>query len=535
MPDGTLRVEVVGSEAGPYLRARGVRFALPPVGSLRFQPPVVQPPWSDVRNATEFGPDCINAPLGERLLMTKLAKNSEDCLYLNVFAPSTPAKDGRPRPVLFWMYGGSFFLGGTSLYDGGGILAYRQDAVIVSTNYRLGALGWLGGDAVARSTTDGSAGNFGLQDTREALLWVRRNIGAFNGDPSQISLFGESAGSSLVACHLVSPRSKDLFTGAIMESGAFDNATVQLFPETNFRAFADAMGCTNTAGDDAALACLRRQPMGLKFSEALGSTGGFGPTADHVELDASPEAYAMAGKINPVRGVLLGTNRDEGNFLMPLIQPVPNAPRSTKADVVSWLRGASPSGAAHWLTAAQAKRVTDEYALEMEASPWAAASAMYTDSQYLCPTHRSARWLAQSGAVPPSRVFVYRLLFESSLARRQQKALYWFYWCPWLVLRPPFRCDNVTEIPAGVGHAADVDLVWNNPKLNATDRVLSHTVADYWSQFAASGDPNTGAVTWPPYSEAGQNVTLELDVPQPSTARGLGAHRCQLWQDVNPQ
>lgn len=120
---------------------------------------------------------------------------------------------------MVWFYGGSFVLGGSSTFDGDELLSRHHDAILVTVNYRLGALGWLGGAAVAATTQDGSQGNFGFQDTREALRWVQRNIATFGGDPKRVTIFGESAGSSLVACHMVSRRSSGLFSRAIMESG----------------------------------------------------------------------------------------------------------------------------------------------------------------------------------------------------------------------------------------------------------------------------------------------------------------------------
>merc|ERR1719454_2400142 len=122
-------------------------------------------------------------------------------------------------------------MGGTTSYTADGIFSHRQNAVLVTANYRLGALGFIGGKAIAKSTVDGSSGNFGLQDTRLVLEWVRRNIASFGGDPHRVTIFGESSGASLVETHLSAPRSNGLFRNAIIQSGAFDNYTVQPDPE----------------------------------------------------------------------------------------------------------------------------------------------------------------------------------------------------------------------------------------------------------------------------------------------------------------
>ena len=167
--DGTLKAERISQGDSVWVRARGVQYAEHPTGSLRWQPPVPRERSNAIMDATRFGPDCINAPLSSRLSSIGLSRASESCLYLNVWAPGgEPPRGAAPQkvgqwPVLFWIHGGSFTSGGTSIYSGDGIFSYRRDMVLVTANYRLGALGWLGGAAVARNTSDGSAGNFGLQ------------------------------------------------------------------------------------------------------------------------------------------------------------------------------------------------------------------------------------------------------------------------------------------------------------------------------------------------------------------------------------
>jgi len=210
---------------------------------------------------------------------------AEECLFLNVFAPLLPSPKGaavggdHPTaatsiPIMLWIHGGSFAYGDSAGYDGDPVLQLRRDVIIVTVNYRVGALGFLGGAAVQRTTTDGSAGNFGLQDTREALKWVHRNIKAFGGDPSRITIYGESAGASLVACHLVAPRSAGLFRAAIMQSGAFDNYTVQTSAEASFDTFAKQANCS-TGSSTEALQCLRTRPLPMLL-DAIGNTSADG-------------------------------------------------------------------------------------------------------------------------------------------------------------------------------------------------------------------------------------------------------------------
>ena len=569
--DGALRVAV---EGGDVLVARGVQFAEHPVGALRWQPPVPVKAWgnSTTKDALSFGADCVNAPLLQRLFSIGFDRMAEECLYLNVWAPLNKSTN-KGLPVQVWFYGGSFTYGGTSRYDGGRIMAVSKDVIVVSVNYRLGALGWLGGRAVSKTTRDGSAGNFGLQDTRAGLRWVQRNIAAFGGDPARVTIFGESAGSSLVAVHLVAPRSEGLFRRAIMESGAFDNYTVQADADASFRIFADKAGCRDP-DDDAALRCLQRKPLRGPFGglfgggllPAIGNTsydGWFSPAVDRVELDAEPEVLAAAGKINPsARSVMIGTNLNEGRFLMPLTMPVPNAPRSSTKDLDEWL--ATNYGA---FGRAALDEVRRRYADEIARSPWKAASAIYTESQYLCPTERSARWLKDAwdrrwrrqrqrqqqqhqhqhqhqqgkqqsraesgGASGGGDVYLYQLTFEPAPESFDTKLLYWWYWCNTLG-----ACRNDT-VPVGVGHGADVPLVWNNKGLHAAGRALADKVIRYWQSFAATGAPTgdrptpltRGLPHWPPYLPG--NLTLDLDA-EPKVVANIGNERCAFWAKLHP-
>lgn len=298
IPDGPLVLDLVEGPHGSWLRARGVQYAEHPVGRLRFQPPVPKPAWGPGGppvNATAFGKECYQGPPFNRLIGIGFREMSEACLFLNVYAPRTPRQrvkgglgiaNGRVAaeslPVLLWIHGGSFAYGGSAGYNGDRIMEVRRDVIVITVNYRVGSLGFLGGKAVQETTTDKSSGNFGLQDTREALRWVRRNIGAFGGDRDKITIFGESAGASLVACHLVAPRSAGLFRGAIMQSGAFDNYTVQADAEASFDAFAREANCTSAIRAETLL-CLRFKPLPL-LEHAIGNTSADGACQNQKQL-----------------------------------------------------------------------------------------------------------------------------------------------------------------------------------------------------------------------------------------------------------
>ena len=203
--------KVEGQSRGAHERFLGIPFAAPPLGELRWKAPQPPAPWSGVRAAQAYAPSCPQPP--SALPGMAVGAQDEDCLYLNVF---TPRADGRKRPVLFWIHGGGFTGGGAAqaLYDGGA-LAERGDVVVVTINYRLGALGYL--------HLPGADANCGQLDQIAALRWTAANIAAFGGDPEQVTIFGESAGGMAVATLLGMPGARGLFRAAVPQSGAAHN------------------------------------------------------------------------------------------------------------------------------------------------------------------------------------------------------------------------------------------------------------------------------------------------------------------------
>src|SRR5262249_25808107 len=233
--------------AGGYA-FRGLPYAAPPIGDLRWRPP--QPPdsWTDVRDASQFGPSCLQKPS----LFAPPGPESEGCLYVNVSTPTLSADAA--RPVLVWIHGGGLTEDGALNYDGTKLAA--AGAVVVTINYRLGALGFLAHPALA-SHPGGPAGNYGLMDQQAALRWVRSNIARFGGDPHNVTIAGESAGGRSVLAHLVSPGSRGLFQRAVVQSGAFALHQQSLADAESFgTSFATAVGCS-----DQTAACLRHAPL----------------------------------------------------------------------------------------------------------------------------------------------------------------------------------------------------------------------------------------------------------------------------------
>ena len=229
----------------------GLPYAAPPTGNLRWRPPQPAAGWTGVRDATAFGPSCPQPTQFNPFLPP--GPISEDCLYLNVYTPALRSHGGGGRPVLVWIHGGGLVQDGARNYDGTKLAA--DGTVVVTINYRLGALGFLAHPALA--SRGGSAGNYGLMDQQAALRWVQRNIAQFGGDPHNVTIAGQSAGGLSVLAQLVSPGARGLFQRAIVQSGTFALTQRPLATaEANGETFAASVGCA-----DQTAACLRSVPV----------------------------------------------------------------------------------------------------------------------------------------------------------------------------------------------------------------------------------------------------------------------------------
>jgi para-nitrobenzyl esterase len=311
--------DLVGVGGGNVSQWLGVPFAAPPTGPLRWRAPAPPAPWG-TRNATWFGPTC---PQTEANTWAIFTGTSEDCLNLNIYAPSAPPPAGGYPVMVFW-YGGSFTYGsaGFPLYDGWFDVSLLESTVIVASNYRLGVLGFLAGDALRAEAPDGSVGTYGTLDQRAALVFVRDNIAAFGGDPSRVTIFGQSAGAASVANHLVSPGSRGLFARGIIESGAFSTWTAQPYniSSTRLAQFAANTGCAGGAGGGGAalLACLRALTAEQVLAGDKGLTSAFlewSPTIDGVVIPDDPRVLLAAGAAADVP-LIMGYNSDEGSMFV---------------------------------------------------------------------------------------------------------------------------------------------------------------------------------------------------------------------------
>src|SRR6202451_1142050 len=303
---------VEGKQQGAIRAFLGIPYAAPPVGDLRWKPPAPAVKWNGVRAAKEFGAHCMQGKVYGDMTFPD-AGNSEDCLTLNVW---TPAKKADAKlPVMVWIYGGGFAAGGTSEPRQHGEKLAARGVVVVSMNYRLGVFGFLVHPELAKESGRDSAGNYGLLDQTAALQWVQRNIAAFGGDPANVTIFGESAGSFSVSAQMASPLAKGLFQKAIGESGgAFFSGDLSFEPRSA-REEKDAQLVRSKLGVStlSELRAIPAQKLLDAFAPPQSPGFDFEPDVDGYFLPEPLPAIFAAGHQNDVP-LLAGWNRDEGSF-----------------------------------------------------------------------------------------------------------------------------------------------------------------------------------------------------------------------------
>ena len=457
----------------------GIPYAAPPVGPLRWRAPQPAASWTGVREAAKFGATCAQLKtLGD----FADPSTSEDCLFINVFAPE---KKGAKKPVMAWIHGGGLTVGQSDGHDGSG-LAAQEDVVVVTLNYRLGVLGFLAHPAL---DDGGKAVNLGLLDQQLALKWVKDNIAAFGGDPGNVTIFGESAGGLSVAAHLASPFSKGLFQRAIIESGYAYTATVPLSTaEQNGRDFAVAMGCP-----DQSAACLRQVPV-----EKILTGGRFfkGLTIDNYNLKSTLQQAYESGNFNRVP-VLLGSNKDESRWFVALAE-------HTSGHVVNADDYPKRLATAY---SASAKAVEAQYSLSAFNSPSEALSAAQSD-KFVCPNLPAADAISKFAPV-----FEYE--FADQNAPTFEKASF------------PYKAYHTAEIQYLFPGFKGV-FKGPAPDLSKDQQRLADQLKSYWATFARTGDPNSGRTpVWPRYRK---DQILSLRTSGPVVVNTFEAdHNCAFW------
>jgi para-nitrobenzyl esterase len=434
------------ASATPDVRVfKGIPFAAPPTGDLRWRAPKPAAHWDGIRKADQFSPTCMQG-VGRG--------SSEDCLYLNVWTGAASARD--KRPVMVWIYGGGYSTGSGSqaMYDGEALA--KKGAIVVTLNYRLGPLGFFSYPELTSESDRRGAGNFGVMDSVAALQWVQKNIAAFGGDPKRVTIFGESAGAGMVANLMAMPQAKGLFERAIGDSSAWSTATIAPLPTLTE---AEATGTKIAAGLGAkTLAELRAKPA----EEVLKGGRGTGPIVDGWLIREDPGKVFAEGRQIEIP-VLTGSNRDEsfgGN------------PRNAE-QFVEQARKRYGDLADNFLKLYPA--TTDEQAKE---------SAFYSGRDEMAFVMRN--W--------------------ARLASKQGKKSYVYFFTEQPPVLPNARGPFAPGPHGSATHVSEILYVFNHLDNSRTwtdaDRQVADTMSSYWVNFAATGDPNgKGLVKWPAWDE----------------------------------
>jgi para-nitrobenzyl esterase len=493
-PLGTLQ----GVADADVVKFLGVPYALPPVGPRRFASPQPVAAWNGVRDATKFAAMC---PQGKTFI--------EDCLYLNVLVPRA-AHPGKPRPVMVWLHGGGLSGGSPNTYDATR-LATQGDVIFVGVEFRVNIFGFYAVDGL-----DG-AGTFGFQDQQAALRWVRKNIAAFGGDPSNVTVFGESGGGISVCAQLVSPGARGLINKAITQSGTCSISWPYggPFPEMAASAYFEPLAAIEARGRDTAkklgcdqadragtLACLRALPA----EKLAGESGHFYSGAYGTPVLPIDPMQAVADGRHLRMPLLTGNTRDESRAVASAYQLLGKP-----------ITDANFTGLIDKAFGARAPEILRRYPVSRYGQPALAWSAIYTDRMFACAVLRDARLFAR--AMP---TFAYEFADPNGVG---------------LI---PF----LPGLPSGASHSSELPLLFDladgpidmttgkKKPMSPAQRELAGQMIGYWSRFAHTGDPNeAGATAWPRFTPGTQGKAFVL-VPgsAPSLEDTWSEHQCDFWQ-----
>ncbi|KAF5299080.1 hypothetical protein FQR65_LT09438 [Abscondita terminalis] len=517
--NGKLRGKVANNYDGDeYYSFQGIPYAKPPIGPLRFRPPVPSESWNGVKDATEIGDDCVAFyPIINR------STGAEDCLFLNVYTKELPDVNRRLKPVMFWIHGGAFMLGSGSSVMYGPNFLLTKDIVLVTINYRLGLLGFLNFEDVSL----GVSGNMGLKDQVLALKWVRENISQFNGDPDNVTIFGESAGAASVHYLLLSPQTKDLYHKCIIQSGCASAWWAKGHPSLPF--ITKALGMEKTSNEKEVLNILQNMPIEdiieLQkniFDEFEPSTKRcFGPvveyTSPHSFLSEEPELLINSGKYHHVP-IIIGFTSREGMVTELFNKYI----RSNKYDIQN-LESQIP----HTLNVENGTELSKMVANKIQKFYFGNDKAFesYQTQYYLLQGDAGFLWpivttVKQLKATSKAPVYFYRMSVDSNLN--------------------PIK--KLLEINSpGVSHGDDLGYLFNNMFAveiipNSVEEKVMRTFVKLWTNFATNGDPNSSPkddlinIYWKPvrgndldYLDIGENLTTGINPEQ---------NRLRFWDEL---
>src|SRR5450755_607086 len=493
--------KVEGKAAEGIRQWLGVPYAAPPVGALRWQAPVPAQRWHGVRGAVSYGSRCAQLASGNGPRV-----DSEDCLYLNVFAPPSHGESGRASsqwrgrrglPVLFMIHGGGL-LNGSGDQPDGSLIVRTDHVIVVSINYRLGVFGYLDVPGLGTSPVTGH-GNYGLLDQEAALRWVHRNIRAFGGDPNRVTIAGESAGGWSVCALLASPLARGLFRGAIMESGSCATQSAAA-AQADGLVFAASAGCPQAA---TAAACLRSKPE-ASLLDASSSLQSRTITSGGPELPVAGAQAVASGRYTRVP-VLMGTNHDEGRTFT---QGFASLTEQQYVQLVDQQAGPlAPAILRRYPWSAYPSPYTASYAI----------GAIWTDSGFIagiggCPTQNLA---AEFASTTPT--FLYQ--FDDRHAPALNHLLPGYQW--------------------GAGHAMELAYLWPSfgngfslyDLLTPAQLELSHQMLVWWGAFTRTGAPAApGQPAWPRYTSRRLMSLRPGDQSRLISGGTFAAqHQCPFW------
>src|SRR3954468_5901664 len=490
---GTADGLVRGSAQGGHRLFQGIPYAAPPA---RWKPPQRVTPWPGIRDATRPGKECVQPAVFWR--PGSPASWTEDCLYLNVW---TPRHVDRRLPVLVWFHGGGWINGAATDVQPARLTEWGRN-VVVTVNYRLGAMGYLALPGLDAESSDGqSSGNCGDLDKIQALRWAQRNVAAFGGDPNRVTIAGQSAGAGSVCWLAASPAAHGLFGRAVVQSIGDCAVISHDTAVTRGRSFAAAIGCTDAA---TMTACLRAKSPAAVIDAQATSGVAWRPVVGGAAQPLPPLQAFSSGRFNRVPFIIGNTRHEtrafvyEGNDLVR--QPL------TASAYEATIR--ATYGAA-------ADRVLAEYPVTGYDGPGLALAAVQTDSGFACNSVPVTD--ALSAWVP---TFAYEFRDETAPGR------------PYMVIPPSF--------PIGSGHTSDVPYVWEsetNKPLTPVQLRLSRLMTHYWTGFARSGNPNArGLPRWPRYQTPQRLRIGFLEGGRTEVITGAdynNEHHCSFWQSLS--
>jgi para-nitrobenzyl esterase len=456
--------QIQGIQEAGYKSFKGIPFAAPPVGELRWKDPQPVEPWEGVLKADTFACGCSQAQ--------NLQPQSEDCLYLNIWTPANFVRE--KLPVMVWIHGGGFSAGAPleSTYYGEKLT--RKGVIYVSIAYRLGQLGFLAHPELSTESPNKVSGNYGLLDQIAALQWIKRNIAAFGGDPAKVTIFGESAGAISVSMLCASPLAKGLFSGAISESGGNFGPVEKDFRQDGIVSlhgaenagieFMKQMGANSIEE-------LRKMDPRDFYNNREAGRGGFWPNADGYVIPNDQYKLYEAGNYNDVN-VIIGTNSDEGGMFI----------RSSEPDAYKQ-RTIQRFGDF-------ADKILEAYPGDTEEQTYTSSADIFRETAFAWPSWAWARLQSRTGN---SKVFMY--YFDQKQPENP---------------RMPIKLR-------GAPHAAEIKYVLENidpTRYSEEDLKLSDMMGTYWTNFAKYGDPNGDNLpAWTEFTEENQSVMYFKNTP----------------------